>query len=102
MDLQLLGKGRHRTVYALPDGRWVLKVPNDPDWGLASNDREARNYQQDTTGKLAACYMLSNGNLVMERVTAPYMPLPEWCDYVDCGQVGLNASGALVAYDYGY
>jgi hypothetical protein len=39
--------------------------------------------------------------ITMEWVTPVdfYEELPRWVDYVDCGQVGYNAAGDLVAYD---
>jgi hypothetical protein len=31
----------------------------------------------------------------------PYSMAPSWAGEVDCGQVGYNKTGRLVAYDYG-
>lgn len=31
----------------------------------------------------------------------PYKNGPDWMGFVDCGQVGYNRFGQVVAYDYG-
>jgi hypothetical protein len=55
----------------------------------------------------AACRYLKTGFshitlLTMERIwefPKAYDDLPRWVDWVDCGQVGYNSKGELVAYD---
>jgi hypothetical protein len=96
--LKYLDSGRHRSVFEHRD--WVIKVPLS-DWGVLDNTREALAYKKDKE-HLARCRMLSD-LLVMEKVV-PYTgaknKLPKWVDYIDCGQVGYNREGKLVAFDY--
>lgn len=39
--LKYIGSGRHRDVYLLSSGKYVVKVPNG-EWGHYDNEREAK------------------------------------------------------------
>ena len=102
-----LAEGRQRIVF-LKDNQWVIKVPKD-EWGLLSNEQEFNRYK--LFGKIgdivayAECYLQDDENgislLVMEKVEQlPIKDQPDWAKYVDCGQVGKNTKGEIVAYDY--
>ena len=105
-----IGWGRHRAVFRR--GNIVVKVPLS-EYGVADNEREARYYRMEQEyynikyckeNHLARCFMFNQICLVMEYVK----PAPElwgiesWTSAVDCGQIGHNKIGKLVAYDYGY
>lgn len=50
---------------------------------------------------LAKCRLHNSGILIMEYVEQVSLDnLPDWCDFVDCRQVGYNRYSQLVAYDY--
>lgn len=103
-NLKLIGSGRHREVYRLSD-RNVIKIPIGED-GIGSNYSEARTYRacrSDPDGiQYARCRLLQDGSLVMEYVEeVEDHEKPEWSSYIDCGQVGRNRTGKIVAYDYG-
>jgi hypothetical protein len=113
---EILGYGRTRICFANGKDR-VIKIPftcegykassnevitygnfqkrSDDDWTITSDwipTAECRFFQ-------IPC---SNVPLLsMERVERPRFgePRPEWVDCVDCGQVGYNSKGELVAYD---
>jgi hypothetical protein len=104
-------EGRTRTVYLLDDNR-VAKVPTDED-GLNANYREALWSEKfGKTGEVPIAdaaietWTSADGTeldvLVMERVeetAVVYKDMPEWVGWVDCGQVGYDREGRLVAYD---
>lgn len=104
MKLKHIGTGRHRAVFLLSSGRWVIKVPVD-DMGYHDNWSEAS--QSKVNGWLkkewkARCKLLRNGCLIMEYVepVKSFSDLPDWTNGVDCWQVGYTLDGRLVAYDY--
>lgn len=106
INLKVLGEGRHRRGYLTKSGRYVLKVPIHP-LGELANRLEADDYKNDNfLGKeyLARCKIVIIDNiecLLMDRVTsAGEEELPDWTGFVDCGQVGYNCHGKLVAYDW--
>lgn len=106
---RFLGAGRNRVVFQV-NPKWVVKIPRnsagftDNDWeGSVSNSPESTEddiqYARTIMVYLEGCPLL-----FMEYVTqaeVKYEELPDWVGFVDCGQVGYNASGKLVAYDYG-
>jgi hypothetical protein len=104
--LRLIGWGRNRAVY--DNGKTVVKVPMQ-QCGIDDNDFEAfESYRYknkpDINGiRYARCRLLKNGYLVMEKLNTAvtYDDGPEWMDYVDCGQVGIDRKGVFKAYDYG-
>ena len=117
--LEYIGKGRHRCAYKTKSGRYVIKVPHydkdeqdEPDSGFGdggelANIREAEDYlhrhPQDEV-KYAACRIVNVEGvslLMMEYVEEPRSSnLPDWVHQIDCGQVGYNHKGELVAYDW--
>jgi hypothetical protein len=105
-----LGIGRNRVTFAHSPG-WVIKVPIN-DWGLLDNESEAETFQcfgrTNAFIKYAQCRIEFDQEgiplLLMERlaVDIPLAGLPEWCDFVDCQQVGIGHDGQLLAYDYSH
>lgn len=98
-----LGFGRTRAVFR--ERGYVVKVPMN-DSGVADNHHEAYLFQRygkkDSFIPYARCRMVGM-LLVMEYVehVGWRKTDPNWTGYVDCGQVGLNAKGQLLAYDFG-
>lgn len=97
-------RGRTRIVHI--DAEWVYKVPTS-DEGAIANWREARLWEHnasrpdDVYVRIAECYMLADGALMMRRVEPcfdSYDEMPDWVGAVDCAQVGY-VDGELVAYD---
>jgi hypothetical protein len=107
---KFLGKSKKRAVFLLPSGLNVVKIPLDES-GVADNCLEDFRYRKcrDKWYPLAKCRLVNYTNyyLIMEYVKPidnPYakdMGIPDWVTQVDCGQVGFNLAGRLVAYDYG-
>jgi hypothetical protein len=103
--------GRTRAVFDRGDG-YVVKVPINGE-GFAANSREVITSEaEDPYTPVADCYhdtvydVSSDGVsvLVMEKLTfdgvpKSYKDLPDWVGAVDCGQVGYNKKGELVAFD---
>ena len=95
--------GRNRLVF---ESRGVvIKLPLN-DYGMHDNEREARKYRERRYfHPMAPCRLAKLFDIplvVMQKVDTkvPYQDLPEWAAQVDCGQVGRDRRGALVAYDY--
>jgi hypothetical protein len=96
--------GRTRAVFARNEG-WVVKVPLD-DEGLAGNGHEA-NWSAHDLIPLAECHLVEDSTggiqvLHMRRVEPEHISYadgPDWLGLVDCGQVGRDRDGRLVAYD---
>lgn len=100
-----LGEGRTRIGFRSPNGQWVVKIARDDD-GVYHNFRERSVWREGNRNRLARCksFMGADGYiLVMEYVeSVPNKEKPHWGRYdIDCGQVGRNRKGAIVAYDYG-
>lgn len=99
-----VGFGRNRAVFRR--GSYVVKVPVN-DAGVADNQHEAYLFQRygKTRGYVAyARCRMAGVILVMEYVEhVGWSPQnkPDWTWSVDCGQVGRNAKGELLAYDFG-
>lgn len=99
-----LGKGNTRIAFLSPRKNFVIKIPIN-QCGINDNCRENFRYNQ----KRKVWYPLARSRLmrnklilVMEYIdTRPLGDYPDWCDFVDCRQVGYNSKGKLVAYDYG-
>ena len=103
--------GRTRAVFDRGDG-YVVKVPINGE-SFAANSREARTSEADNPyTPVAECYhdtvydvdpdgvsVLVMEKLNFEGVPRSYRDLPDWVGSVDCGQVGYNRKGELVAYD---
>lgn len=104
--LKFLGAGRHRFTYLLPSGKYVIKVPGNPD-GEKANREEAKFAQQGYFHPIAKCRLINYGQLpclIMEAVDthAPFKmdQLPKWTDDVDNLQIGVSRKRGLVAYDF--
>lgn len=112
--LEYLGSGRNREVYRR--GNYVIKVPRN--WqGIVDNEHEADvgSYtRKEVPGSIqyARCRLHPGGILVMQYAQfvgpgtdpdgfLPHKNGPSWMGFVDCGQVGYNRFGKVVAYDYG-
>jgi hypothetical protein len=104
---EFLGDGRHRCVYRHKN--WVIKVPHN-EAGIQANFDEYRRFKSNKHNKekygseitYARCRMLKGMFLVMEYVVdTPYDSKPDWSDFIDCRQVGLNRRNEYVAYDFG-
>ena len=102
---EVIGEGHNRIVF-LKDDDTVIKCPLNED-GLNDNISESRRYRQFGDAdvvKYAQCKMffLNDINcLEMERVyPITNEETPEWADFVDCGQIGKNKDGKILAYDY--
>lgn len=101
--------GRTRAVFDRGDG-YVIKVPLNGEGYMASNTEKRYSEMDDPYIPVAKCWYEDDysvtkegfGVLVMEKVKitrADYKNMPDWVMAVDCGQVGYNKAGELVAYD---
>lgn len=104
--------GRNRAAFIFSN--YVIKLPMCPA-GCGDNDWEGSISTGDNPNDIqyARTRLLYWKNkipiVLMERVEharsadiiAKLGEEPDWCMSVDCGQVGWNRAGKLVAYDYG-
>lgn len=102
--------GRTRAVFDMGDGH-VIKVPLNGEGFMANRSEALTSASEDQFIPVAKCWQEDReefpggpvGVLIMEKVTplekVSYKELPDWVGYVDCGQVGYDKSGKLVAYD---
>ena len=97
--------GRTRAVFDMGNG-YVAKVPLDYDGMSASRNELSSFTTEDAFIPVAECYFSDKFEepiLIMEKVNTKhgikYSELPDWVGYVDCGQVGYDRKGNLVAYD---
>lgn len=103
---EFVGCGRNRMVFKLKSGNYVLKVPLNMAGG-GDNYTEC-NKKTDfgfPVAKTRHVELEGFGCVVMEHikhVSYDECIMPGWVGYVDCGQVGFNKKGELVAYDFGY
>lgn len=98
--------GRERIAFRMT--RVVAKLPLSMS-GVAANALERTGFRRTLTGKtecpVAACRILHNPDgvpILLMRTVDPVVStqdLPNWTLWVDCGQVGLDRRGRLVAYD---
>ena len=108
LSFELVGSGRHRETWRR--GNCVIKIPLC-NYGVEDNWQERKLWlKYRTTDKddvqYARCRLIANWLLMMEYVepyhrTKCFQDLPKWTHYIDCGQVGFNRRGKLLAYDYG-
>lgn len=106
--------GRTRCTFMF--GRYVVKLPithagvGDNDWeGSVSNGPDQNEEEHVQYARTRMHYEDSIPVLFMEYVewarTAEIVARlghePDWVGCVDCGQVGFNRAGKLVAFDYG-
>jgi hypothetical protein len=108
---EFLGYGSTRICFADDSGR-VIKIPFRRS-GYTASSREVttyENFHKDPDAgwtPVAECFFTELEGiqiwlLSMERVqtfSRRGKVLPDWVDTVDCGQVGYNSNGELVAYD---
>lgn len=101
-----IGEGLDRIVF--DTGRFVIKVPRNGFCFFAQYNEEFRGLRHLKNEIYAACRIWHINDvpvLWMEKVQVlekiDYSLLPDWVGYIDCGQVGYNRQGKLVAYDYG-
>lgn len=109
--------GRNRNVFKMPGG-YVVKLPSgmngiaDNDWeGSVSNSEEGTGFDVGYVqyARTRMCYYKDIPIVFMEyveylnkeKIVKRFGKEPEWCYSVDCGQVGINKRGRLVAFDYG-
>ncbi len=94
--------GRNRITLLM--GKYVVKFPISPG-GYGDNDWEGSicggEYIQYARTRLH--YYHDTPIVFMEQVSPvkSFNGLPDWCDFVDCCQVGYTRAGKLVAYDFG-
>lgn len=104
--------GRTRAVFDRGDG-YMVKVAMNGE-GLMANRSEILTHEEpDSYIPVAPCRMETDYSvvpegmevLVMEKVDIKgashlsYKEMPDWVGSVDCGQVGYDSKGRLVAYD---
>jgi len=119
---EFIGYGRNRIAFLSQSKKNIIKIPITQG-GVADNTHEHISWSKfrKKLVPIARCRLLKNSViLVMELITRPYHPYDPnvldnqrnknfddlikqnpWIDFVDCGQVGLNRKGQLVAYDFG-
>lgn len=102
---EYLGCGRNRMVFALKSKNFVIKIPLN----IAGNsDNFIEGKKQDFGYPVAKARSIILNDfccVIMEYVEHACRfdhELPDWTGFVDCGQVGFNKKGELVAYDFGY
>lgn len=108
-----LSYGRNRCTFLF--NNFVVKLPMNTN-GISDNDWEGSVSNGDNQdpwhvryARTRLIYIEDIPVVFMERVNdASYEAIackmgevPIWVDSVDCGQVGFNRRGKLVAYDYG-
>lgn len=105
------GCGRHRTCYAKPKSKYVLKIPRNLA-GFEANRAEVAFYENrkqftDSQDRMARCRLVMIHDIpcvVMEKINRDLgygpNPWPNWVYTVDCQQVGFDRKGRLVAYDF--
>lgn len=113
---ECIGFGTTRICFAYPESNSVIKIPFNMI-GYEASFSESEAYKRfkkapETSLPIANCRFMDFRDtlgmqlLVMERLVS-FPPksawrtgdLPRWTDEIDCGQVGWNAAGELVAYD---
>ncbi len=104
LDLIHVGTGRNRIVYRRRN--IVIKFPLN-DYGIYDNNYEYRFYKKHKKSGFipyANCKIWKNNVLIMEYIKHVGWKdgQPDWCNFVDCGQVGMDKNNKLVAYDFGY
>lgn len=109
---KLVGIGRNRAVFS--KAGYVVKVPInyngiiDNEWEAAhcGNAREGCVQHARTRsaflGGLQLCLMEFVEYATTEDIIERIGHEPSWVWGVDCGQVGWNRKGKLVAFDFGY
>ena len=107
-------EGRNRRVYHL--GKYVVKIPRH-ECGIADNEWEGSVRTSKKPNEWNLIYPPHKRLVWLDNIPVLFMQyvehanysqirerlgrVPPWVDRVDCGQVGFNKNGLLVAYDYG-
>lgn len=104
--------GRNRIVYIFTT--YVIKLPtcldgfSDNDWegsiSNANDDPEEIRYARTRLiykNEIPILYMEYVVYACEKTITKRLGYYPYWVNSVDCGQVGFNKKGKLVAFDYG-
>lgn len=101
-----IGQGKNRICLAYSESE-VIKIPLNQN-GIDDNYYEAKlSGRTDPDGVCyAVCRIHMDSHiplLRMERVVPILEPSEklDWAIWVDCGQVGRNQQGRVVAYDFG-
>lgn len=105
--------GRHRNVFIFKN--YVIKIPRninglaDNDWEGSISNAEDGDPEDVQFARTRMVYYKGIPIVFMERadwatrdeIAARLGYEPDWTGSVDCGQVGFNKQGKLVAFDYG-
>lgn len=106
-----IGEGKDRIVFLSRDRKSVIKMPRCANCEIA-NERElhpnawlepqqyARTWRDDQLSDQTGILIIRMEHVRLV-VGAHHGELPDWASAVDCSQVGYNAAGNLVAYDWG-
>lgn len=87
------------TCAGIGDNDWEGSVSNIPgEQGYVQYARTRLHYKGDMPILFMERVEPVSGKQIVERMGFE----PDWVYSVDCGQVGFNRAGRLVAYDYGY
>lgn len=96
--------GRTRAVFDMGNG-YMMKVPFNDEGEYANGNEVRASAAEDPMIPVAECFYnkVEDVDVIMmekvDRITVDFARMPAWVGYVDCGQVGLNRKGDLVAYD---
>lgn len=100
---EYIGCGRNRIVFKSKNGKYVIKVPRNIE-GNGDNFRETKKEDFGFPVPKSKRILLDDFCcVIMEYVEHAYFKdkkVPSWVSWIDCGQVGYNRKGELVAYDY--
>ena len=89
------------TFDGIADNDWEGSVSNDPDEPYSDWQVQYARTRIHYEGEIPVVFMERVRPLLGKDIVARFGYEPEWVSSVDCGQVGLNRAGRLVAYDYG-
>lgn len=100
---EYIGRGRNRIVFKSKSGKYVIKVPRNIE-GNGDNFRETKKEDFGFPVPKSRRIILDDFCCVImeyvEHVSFKDTKAPSWVSWIDCGQVGHNRKGELVAYDY--
>lgn len=100
---EYIGAGRNRIVFKSKSGKYVIKVPRNIQ-GSCDNFFETRKTDFGFPVPKSRRIILDDFCCVImeyvEHVSFKDTKAPSWVSWIDCGQVGHNRKGELVAYDY--
>ena len=100
---EYVGRGRNRIVFKSKSGKYVIKVPRNFEGG-SDNFCETKKIDFGFPVPKSRRIMLGDFCCVImeyvEHASFKENKSPDWVPWIDCGQVGYNRKGELVAYDY--